>query len=125
MPNPSHASYRVFWGDTHQNTYTSEHPEVPIAQTLAFAAAHLDFYTGAYYTPVMTRVPARADRVNTALGPTPGHIGDRMPSVQVWTGIHNEGTKPSARIAAEWAEFEAALEAAHVPGRFVSFPGYE
>lgn len=114
----------LFWGDTHHNSYTSRVQQPSIESVLAFARSHLDFYTGAYYTPMMTRVPPRADRLSAALPEVNGHPCEQMPPAE-WRGFSREGLKPSGRLESEWAEFQHAMAAAHAPGRFVTFPGYE
>jgi hypothetical protein len=113
---------KTYWGDTHQNTYTSRLVPVPIPDILSFARAHLDFYAGAYYTPMMTRVSPLPDKLAAQLA-RPGCEG--LASPLGWLGFFEEGTKPRERIEREWAEFEAAIAGAHEPGRFVTFPGYE
>jgi hypothetical protein len=116
-------SLKTFWGDTHQNCYTSRLQPVPIAEVLSFARTHLDFYSGAYYTPMMTRVSPLPESLAAAL--PPAGPGEQVAPLAGWLGIFKEGTKPQERIEREWAEFEAAVTAVHEPGRFVSFPGYE
>jgi hypothetical protein len=115
----------TFWGDTHQNCYTSRIMPVHITDTLAFARTHLDFYAGAYYTPMMTRVSPLPDKITAALPSAGGHLSEQVTPPQGWLGFFKEGTKPRERVETEWAEFEAAIRASHDPGRFVTFPGYE
>ena len=42
---------RVYWDDTHHNTYMTQRQDPSIAEILLPAKAHLDFYSGAYHTP--------------------------------------------------------------------------
>jgi hypothetical protein len=116
---------KTFWGDTHQNSYTSRITPVHITDTLAFARTHLDFYAGAYYTPMMTRVSPLPEKLTAALPQAGGHQSEQTLPPSGWLGFFNEGTKPRDRIEKEWAEFEGAVTAVHEPGRFVTFPGYE
>jgi hypothetical protein len=102
-------TYRVLWGDTHNNTHQTDQMPVPYAELIERAATHLDFYAAAYYT-------ARADAFSGQ-----GHLAERE-------GRHNlilEEWKSPERIAREWAEVQAVTRALNAPGRFVTFPGYE
>jgi len=101
--------YRIFWGETHDNTYQFPDTAVPIESSFARAASHLDFYEAAYYT-------ACADAFQPG-----GHLAES-------TRPHKlvlEGWKPRARLDREWAELNRVCAAANEPGRFVTFPGYE
>ncbi len=94
-------------------------------EVLAFARLHLDFYTAAYYTPLMRRIPARKDW-NPAVGDCAGgHPFERTRHTAEGYGFLDEGWKPPEMIAREWALVERAMADAHEPGRFVTFPGYE
>ncbi len=44
--------YKIFWGDTHHNTYQGHIQDPPMDEVIAFASTYMDFYTGAYYTPI-------------------------------------------------------------------------
>ena len=115
---------RTYWGDSHHNCYTSGGQFPPISEVLSFAATHLDFYTGAYYTPVMSRVAMRKDRDGAVPPPETGHPAEMAAwRTQPWGGIRVEGTKAPEVLAREWAEFQEAIVGAHAPGRFVAFPG--
>lgn len=125
MQRSADPGWRVFWGDTHHNCYTGLAQDPPIEQVLAFAATHLDFYAGAYYTPVMTPVPPIAERLAGALPEVKGGHPFEQSVGGEWAGFRKEGIKPAERLDREWAEFQAAIRAANAPGRFVTFPGYE
>ncbi|MHB0938004.1 MAG: DUF3604 domain-containing protein [Armatimonadota bacterium] len=115
--------YQTFWGDTHHNCYTSARQDPPITDVLAFTRTHLDFYTGAYYTPVIESVPLREHAaIRHEAG---GHAMERSMHAAGWQGIKVEGMKPADRLAREWEEFQRALAEHHAPGEFVTFPGYE
>jgi len=103
------AEYRIFWGESHDNTYASSVMPAPIEEVLARAAAHLDFYAAAYYT---AHCPAFKPG---------GHV---MESQEKHPVILEEW-KDQERLDREWAELEAATKAANRPGEFVTFPGYE
>ena len=119
-------AYKIFWGDTHHNSYTSLRQDPPIAEVLACASRHLDFYTGAYYTPTMESQPMLPGCAEVALPRLEGHASEQAPvPPDDWKGIKTERTKDAGRIAREWKEFEAAIAAHHAPNRFVTFPGYE
>jgi len=105
---------RVFWGESHDNTYQFPNHRAGanpphIVRALERAATHLDFYAAAYYT-------AEADAFQEG-----GHVAESNTP-------HNlilEGWKGQARIDAEWAEVQEATRAMNAPGTFVTFPGYE
>jgi len=107
--------YRLFWGETHDNTYQfpnhrAGHQPPRIAVSLQRAASHLDFYAAAYYT-----AEAAAFREG-------GHLSQQP------DGPHQlvlEGWKPRHRIEEEWAEVQEITRAMNKAGRFVTFPGYE
>ena len=106
--------YRIFWGESHDNTYQfatrqAEAEPTPILTALERARAHLDFYAAAYYT-------AQAGAFREG-----GHLAESdQPHALVL-----EGWKPRERLEKEWAEVEDATRAMNDPGRFVTFPGYE
>lgn len=117
---------RIYWGDSHHNCYTSQVQIPPVSEVLAFAATHLDFYAGAYYTPRMSPAPIRANRVGSAPPAEEGHPAEMAAwRTQPWRGIFLEQIKAPEVLAREWAEFQEAIRGAHAPGRFVAFPGYE
>ncbi len=99
----------IYWGETHDNTYQFGAQDPPMAGALREAANHLDFYTGAYYTPY-------ADAFKPG-----GHLAEQTGKQDIIL----ERIKPRERLDREWAEFCAAIDAANAPGRFVTFPGYE
>jgi len=101
---------RIFWGETHHNTYTSRPEDNPsMDAVLREAARHLDFYAGAYYT-------AFADAFRPG-----GHAFESTEKQDLIL----EGWKEPGRIEREWAEVQEACRAGYDPGRFVTFPGYE
>jgi hypothetical protein len=116
----------LFWGDTHQNTYTLG-PQIPsMAETLSFVRKYLDFYSGAYYTPANYPVPLLPGYADTVLPEIEGHISEKSPiPLGSWHGIRAEKTKDSATLNREWAEFQEATALHNTPGEFVTFPGYE
>lgn len=118
--------FSIFWGDTHHNTYTSDEQDPSLAEVLSFTRTYLDFYTGAYYTPIATGVSPREDRVTVPLPAEIGHVVEQSPiPAQVWRGIRVERTKAPEVIAREWAEFQEVTATYNSPGGFVVFPGYE
>lgn len=118
--------WRVFWGDTHHNSFTGPRQEPPLEEVLAFAAGYLDFYTGAYYTPASAAFPLRGPSAGARPTAFEGHSGELPPFTDPgWRGVRGESLKDAARLEREWAMFQAATAAADQPGRFVAFPGYE
>ena len=101
--------YRILWGDTHDNTYTHGRQDPPMDEVLGYAASHLDFYAGAYYTAI-----------NSAAKPG-GHQFEATGKVRLGT----EDWKDAETLVRDWAEFQEATRAAYRPGQFVTFPGYE
>lgn len=101
--------YTIFWGETHDNTFTVDPPPASIAEVMRRAASHLDFYSAAYYTSC-----ASAFRPG-------GHLaegeGDGELVLEEW--------KPQERLDREWKEVQDATRRMNAPGRFVTFPGYE
>ena len=119
--------WRICWGDMHHNTYQHHVQDPPLADVLAFCSQHLDFYTGAYYTPVYARVPPlesvlRGVVETAARG---GHPLEQLQGTQGFRGINLEATKDPAPMAREWTEFQEVTAAYNRPGQFVTFPGYE
>jgi hypothetical protein len=118
--------YRIFWGDTHHNTYQHYVQDPPMTEILAFASTYLDFYTGAYYTPAYVTAPVVESLAGQVTGPQGGHLSEMLPaSMEQWTGVHLEGLKDLKAMAREWAEFQEATQAWNRPGEFVALPGYE
>lgn len=118
--------YKIFWGDTHHNSYTSGQQSPSIDEILAFVRTHLDFYSGAYYTPIAEKLPLRRDQIDIAVPQRGGHLSEQSAiPTDAWQGIRAERTKDAATIARHWAEFEQATAAHNSPGQFVTFPGYE
>ena len=112
----SEGSLSIIWGETHHNTFMGGRQDPPLEEVLAFARTHLDFYTAAYYTPLMRRIPVRPDwkpLLPPAAPPPEGY------------GFLDEGWKPPAMIEREWRLVERATAEAYEPDRFVTLPGYE
>lgn len=101
--------YSLFWGETHDNTHQAPDPEFSMDRRLENAAAHLDFYCGAYYpntSPAFRK------------GGHPSEDKTRQPlNVEIW--------KPPEQIDREWSCVKEAIRRHHRPGEFVVFPGYE
>lgn len=126
MQHKENTPYKIFWGDTHHNSYTSAHQHPPIMEVLAFARTHLDFYSGAYYTPASRGIDPIPDRIRVALPGEEGHPSERSPlPAAAWQGIRAERTKDAETIAREWEALQKATAAHHHPGKFVTFPGFE
>ena len=118
--------YRIFWGDTHHNTYQGCVQDPPLTDVLAFASTYLDFYTGAYYTPIFTNAPPLPGAGGSVEGPKGGHPAEKLRAdINVWRGVGLEDTKSDEILAREWAEFQQVTAAWNRPGDFVAFPGYE
>ncbi len=101
--------FRLYWGDTHDNTYQAPDPDFSMDERLAAAAAHLDFYCGAYY-------PSTSPAFRK--GGHPSEDTSRQPlNVETW--------KLPAQIDAEWREVKEAIRRCHRDGSFVAFPGFE
>lgn len=105
---------RIFWGETHDNTYqfmkqnAGASPSY-IERALSAAKEHLDFYAAAYY---MAEAAAFCEG---------GHITES-------SGQHSlvlEGWKSDERLLKEWQEVQSATKKFNRPGDFVTFPGYE
>ena len=120
-------AYQVFWGDTHHNSYTGEVQDPPLSEILEFASTHLDFYSGAYYTPVSFPVRPRDAVQNHPVTSASGHPQETAGDAgQVtWRGPRIEGTKTPERLGKEWAEFQETTAAWNRPEQFIAFPGYE
>jgi len=102
-------AYRVFWGETHDNTYQFATLPVPLTEVCARAASHLDFYAAAYYTACSSAFQ------------TGGHLSESDKP----TRLVLEGWKSQERLDREWAEVQQVSKEMNRPGRFVTFPGYE
>ncbi len=119
-------TYKTFWGDTHHNTYMDAPQNPSVSDVLAFAKTYLDFYTGAYYTPVAHTAALKEDQATVALPDAQGHPAEQAAAEGCnWKGIRVEQIKDADTIVREWKEFEEAIKAHHMPGEFVPFSGYE
>lgn len=104
--------FRIFWGDTHHNTYqfNPSNPQDPPLDVVCRAAAqYTDFYAAAYYTGY-----AEAHQAGS-------HLSETKEPCEVAV----EDWKPDERLAREWADVQRIMEELNEPGRFVTFPGYE
>ena len=118
-------SHHIYWGDSHHNTYQFGPQDPPIGEVLKWASTYLDFYTGAYYTPMLSRVAPKDTAARDTARRT-GHPVDQLGAAgDKYLGVYVEDTKPALQLQREWREFEAATKAALQPGQFVPFPGYE
>ena len=117
---------RLFWGDTHHNTFQHGQQAPCMEDILAWAGTYLDFYTGAYYTAQGQRVAVRDDVAPAEVLAEGGHPCENIPGADVsWNGIRIEETKRPERIAEEWEAFQRATANANRSGTFVAFPGFE
>jgi hypothetical protein len=118
--------YSLYWGDTHHNSYQHYVQDPPLDEILSWASTYLDFYTGAYYTPAFTTVPARPDLSVESAAVAGGHLSeDSSLAAQHWCGVHLEAIKEQQAMAREWAEFQEVTASWNHPGDFCAFPGYE
>jgi len=101
--------YKLYWGETHDNTHQAPDPDFSMDERLDNAAAHLDFYCGAYYpntSPAFKK------------GGHPSEDKAQQPlNVETW--------KPREQIDDEWRSVKDAMRRHHRDGEFVVFPGYE
>jgi hypothetical protein len=116
--------YGLYWGDTHHNTYMGYRQVPPLEDVLRFASTYLDFYTGAYYTPVFANAPVKPEFQGGAGKTKEGHPGEQA-DFGFWRGIGLEGHKEPDKMAEEWKEFQEVTIRWNRPGSFVAFPGYE
>lgn len=100
---------KLYWGETHDNTFQAPDPDFSLDRHLAAAASHLDFYSAAYYpytSPAFKK------------GGHPSQDKGRQPlNVEEW--------KSPGQIEVEWNQLKTAIAAIHRDGSFVAFPGYE
>lgn len=118
------SDYKIFWGDTHHNTYQQHVQDPPLTEILEYAGTSMDFYTGAYYTPIFTKATPLEAAISAA--PEGGHPSERLLSSEIeWKGVDLEDLKDKDTMAREWAEFQEVTRDWNRPGEFVAFPGYE
>lgn len=103
------AGSKLFWGDTHDNTFQYIDGPNDMDEILDHAATHLDFYAAAYYTAY-----AKAFKPG-------GHTFEQGGKAKLVL----EGWKPPDRIEREWRHVQDAVMRANSPDNFVAFPGYE
>ena len=116
----------LYWGETHHNTFQHETPQKSLHEILDSAKRYLDFYSAAYYTPTMKRLPLRIPPTEWDRGAHIGHPAEMLNSRHVgWDGAFYEKTKDPDQIRNEWAEIEIATREHQNPGNFITFPGYE
>lgn len=102
-------NFKLYWGDTHDNTYQAPDPDFSMERHLETAGKHLDFYCGAYY-------PSTSPAFKK--GGHPSEDKTKQPlNVETW--------KPQVQIDSEWAEVNRAFQALHREGQFIVFPGFE
>ncbi|MBN1838367.1 MAG: DUF3604 domain-containing protein [Spirochaetales bacterium] len=101
--------YRLYWGESHDNTYQFASMSTPVEEVLERAASHLDFYAAAYYTAC------------AAAFEEGGHQAEKSGASRIIL----EGWKDPQRLEREWAEVQRATAAANRPGEFITLPGYE
>lgn len=101
--------YKLYWGETHDNTHQAPDPDFTMEGRLENAAAHLDFYCGAYYpytSPAFKK------------GGHPSEDKSQQPlNVERW--------KTPEQIEEEWSDVKDAIQRFHREGKFVTFPGFE
>jgi hypothetical protein len=105
-------AWNLYWGETHDNA--RQFPDDPargFAVAMDRAAAHLDFYSAAYYTSF-----------STAFKPG-GHLSE-LPAAER-AALVLEGGKPPEQLDREWGVLQQITREKNRPGRFVAFPGYE
>ena len=119
--------YRIFWGETHHNSYQSPLQDPPLQELLGFVSTYLDFYAAAYYTPQFTSIPPKqAQAMGAARKSLGGHPAEELDApAQAWRGVRTEDWKEPELLAREWAEVQAATAGWNRAGTFVTFPGYE
>ncbi len=63
-------------------------------EVLSYAGTYLDFYSGAYYTPVISPIPIRPNKAGVPLPKQKGHASEQSAQqVEQWKGIRQEQTK--------------------------------
>lgn len=103
------SDYRLYWGETHDNTYQAPDPDFSMERHLETAAKHLDFYCGAYY-------PSTSPAFKKGGHPSEDKSRQAL-NVETW--------KPEGQIEREWTEVKQAVRNLHRDGEFVVFPGFE
>ena len=126
MTTDRHDNYRVYWGDTHHHTYHDPNPKTAVADILAFAGTHMDFYGGAYYTGVSSTIPLTNGLEVPTDEPEDGHPHESLAANTIsWKGPFVESLKSPELLLKEWKDFQGITAACNRPGEFVVFPGYE
>jgi hypothetical protein len=117
---------KLYWGETHHNTFQHADSQRSLTDILNSASEYLDFYSGAYYTSEMTRLPLNRAPADPAGQKLLGHPAEMLESrSSELQGVFFEKVKERAQIEREWAEVESATKENHIPNKFVTFPGYE
>lgn len=116
--------YSIYWGDTHHNTYMHYIQDPSLEDVIGFASTYLDFYTGAYYTPIFRNIPVLDQYSGMVEEMKDGHLSEKN-DFGNWRGVNLEGTKDPEKMALEWNEFQEVTAKFNRPGEFVAFPGYE
>ena len=103
------SEHQIYWGETHDNVYQRPNCPVSMAQNVAYARDHLDFYAPALYVSAHVELEARD-----------GAMQQGKPATMVL-----EQWKDDETLARHWQELEEQTGAFCEPGAFVTFPGYE
>ena len=101
--------YRLFWGETHDNTHQAPDPDFSMDEHLKNAAGHLDFYCGAYY-------PSTSPAFRKGGHPSEDKTLQPL-NVETW--------KPAEQINREWQSVKASISRNNRENRFIAFPGFE
>ena len=100
---------QIYWGETYDNVCQRPNCPVSMAQNVAYARDHLDFYAPAQYVSAHVELEARD-----------GAMRQDKPATMVL-----EQWKDDETLAREWQELQEQTRAFYEPGAFVTFPGYE
>jgi hypothetical protein len=117
--------FKLYWGETHHNTYQQGRQDPPLTEILANARQYLDFYAAAYYMAEQNSAPLKGV-VSASTEPVKGHQTDILAqSGRSWDGVFYETDKAAECLEREWQEVQSATRLHNEPHAFVTFPGYE